>query len=133
MGGPLDKLGAVIKRDDHDTLGQADFDFFHSLFNPFDNFQRIFPVTDNHDAAYGFFSVFIQRSPPEFRAGLDRGNTFQENRRPLAGADNDIFDIFQILDKPRAADNKFHAAAFKHFGAHIDIRPAHRVEQIAQP
>ena len=105
----LDQVGPVIGGYNLHPFGQGRGDLLDLLFNPLDDIVGVNAETDHHDSAHHFSGpIQFSRTAADVRSQNDLADIFHQDRgAPLIRADDNVFDIGDVLDVPPAPDHVF--------------------------
>jgi hypothetical protein len=138
--GLVDQAGAVVEGDDGD-LGAAAVDLparqaRGDLGDPgadsIDDGERRLSITDDDDAADDLGAAEIEGAPAQGRAEADAGDVAHADRGVVAGADDDLLEIFRGADEAEAADHVLDAVDLEGAGADVEVGAADGVGDLAE-
>ena len=127
VDGRIDQIGAVVDRHDLDRLRQAACDVREALLDVLDDVEGVDAETLQHDATGDLaLAVEFGDAPALVRSELDMGDIPQQHRGAVAGLQDDVAEIVDVLDVAFAADDVFELGELDGAPADVGVAGADR-------
>ena len=107
--GAVDQFAAIVKRFDRHARREARGDARDLFLHGLDHGVSVFARAHDDHAPDDFMAVHIERAAAEVAADLDARDITQEDRRSLAFAQDDVFEIRRALHEAEPPDNELHS------------------------
>ena len=121
----IDEPRSVVRNIDRHIGRKPLLEEFELLLDAIDDFQGVFSIAHDDDAARDFpFAIALRKSAPHQRSDGDVGNVLDTDGGPALRVNHnrDVPDVINGLDVAKSAHHELHLPHLDHFSADIVVR-----------